>query len=290
MPITLADIQRWDPSAVREVSKALAKRGASVADVRAGLSKLPLIASWQGSGGDAARASLDKLSSYLAAHGEEMARVSAATGNAADEIERVRAALQHIQSDARREGFSIDPTTGAVTPLDKAKVGDPIYALQQADLETRIKELLAAANKADADLARAIASAGSDATAAGQPETRPDVLEALSKPLPDDPKQFHDLWEKLTPEERDMLYRRDHSIGNHNGMPTIDRDYYNRLALGDELNQAQTAQAEADALKNQHPDWANGRNVSLPNKPGAIFDDRLKYEAWQRQYNDALNR
>jgi Alpha/beta hydrolase len=63
----------------------------------------------------------------------------------------------------------------------------------------------------------------------------------------------------------------------------------NRLALGDELNQAQAAQARADALKNQHPDWARGQNIPPPNKPGAIFDDRLKYEAWQRQYTDALN-
>lgn len=289
MPVTLADVERWDALAVRDVSKALAKRGASAGEVRAGLTKLPLIASWQGSGGDAARASLDKLSAYLAAHGEEMARVSTATGNAADEIERVRATLQRIQSDARQEGFSIDLATGEVTPLDKARVGDPIYALQQADLEVRIKDLLAAANKADTDLAQAIASAGSDANTAGQPETRPDVLDALSKPLPDDPEQFHDLWEKLTPEEKDALYQRDHSIGNHNGMPTVDRDYYNRLALGDELNQAQAAQAQADALRRQHPDWAQGQRVPPPNKPGAIFDDRLKYEEWQRQYNGALN-
>ena len=90
-------------------------------------------------------------------------------------------------------------------------------------------------------------------------------------------------------EQKDALYQRDHSIGNHNGMPTVDRDYYNRLALGDELNQAQAAQGRADALKNQHPDWAQGQNVPPPNKPGAMFDDRLKYEAWQRQYNEALN-
>ncbi|HKP42118.1 alpha/beta hydrolase [Mycobacterium sp.] len=289
MTVGLADIDRWDPSAVREVSKALAKRGASADEVKAGLGKLPLIASWQGSGGDAARASLDKLSAFLASHGEEMARVSSATGNAADEIERVRASWQKIQGDAQHEGFSIDRATGEVTPLDKSRIGDPIYMLQQADLETRIKQLLASANAADADLARAIATAGDDANKAGQPETRPDVLDALSKPLPDDPKQFHDLWDKLTPEEKDALYQRDHSIGNHNGMPTVDRDYYNRLALGDELNRAQAAQAQADALRNQHPDWANGQNIPPPNKPGAIFDDRLKYEAWQRQYDAATN-
>jgi hypothetical protein len=289
MAITLADIEKWDAAAIREVSKALAKRGASADEVRTGLTKLPLIASWQGSGGDAARASLDKLSAFLASHGEEMARVSAATGNAADEIEGIRAMLQRIQSDAQREGFSIDMATGKVTPLNKGLVGDPMYFLQQADLETRISQLLVAANNADAGLAQAIASAGSDAATAGLPETRPDVLEALSRLLPDDPKQFHDLWAKLTPEEMDALYHRDHSIGNHDGMPAVDRDYYNRPALDGELQQAQAAQAAADALKNQHPDWASGHNIPPPNKPGAIFDDRLRYEAWQRQYDAAIN-
>ncbi|MGH3643217.1 MAG: alpha/beta hydrolase [Mycobacterium sp.] len=289
MPVTLADIQRWDASAIRDVSTALAKRGASADEVKTGLSKLPLIATWQGSGGDAARASLDKLSAYLAAHGEEMARVATATNNSADEIEAVKATLQRINSDAVRDGFHIDAETGEVTPLNTGMVGDPIYALQQADLETRIKDLLATADTADADLARAISTAGDDAANAGRPETRPDVLEALSKPLPDDPKQFEDLWEKLTPEEKDGLYQRDHSIGNHDGMPTVDRDYYNRQTLGDELTQAQTAQAQADALKNQHPDWANGQNIPPPFGPGAAIEGRGKYDAWKREYDSALN-
>ena len=290
MSLTLADIERWDTSAIHDVSTALAKRGTSANDVKAGLSKLPLIASWQGSGGDAARASLDRLGAFLAAHGEEMARVSSATGNAADEIDRIKSSWQGIKSDAIHEGFSIDPVSGEVTPLNKGMIGDPMYMMEQADLETRIKQVLAAANAADADLARAITSAGNDAAAAGSPETRPDVLAALARPLPDDPNQFRDLWNKLTPEEKDALYRRDHLIGKHGGMPSYDRDYYNRLTLADELHQAQVAQGQADALRNQHQDWANGQNIPPPNKPGAIFDDRLKYEAWQRQYTDALSR
>jgi hypothetical protein len=283
MSLTLADIERWDASAIHDVSKALAKRGASANDVRDGLGKLPLIASWQGSGGDAARASLDKLSAYLAAHGLEMARLSSATGESADEIERVKASLQRIKGDAEQEGFSIDMSTGEVTPLHPDMVGDPIYALQQADLEVRIKELLAAANTADAELAAAITTAGE------VPSGQPPVPDVLSQPLPDAPQQFHDFWERLTPEQKEALYQRDHSIGNRDGMPVVDRDYFNRQALTDGMTQAQGSQATADALRNQHPDWANGQNIPPPNKPGAIFDDRLKYEAWQRQYDSARN-
>jgi hypothetical protein len=286
MPITLADVERWDGWAVREVSEALAKRGASADEVRAGLSKLPLIASWQGSGGDAARASLDKLSTYLATHGLEMARVSAATGEAAADIDRIKASLQGIKGDAQQQGFSIDLATGAVTPLHPDLVGDPIYALQQADLETRIKELLAAANTADAELAQAITTSSGEAA---DTPPNPQVVDALSKPLPEDPQQFHDLWEQLTPEQKHALYQRDHAIGNHDGMPAVDRDYFNRLALTDQLAQAESSQAKADALRNEHPDWANGQNIPPPNKPGAIFDDRLQYEAWQGQFDAARN-
>lgn len=285
MGLTLADIDRWDASTLREVASALGKRGASVNDVRSGLTKLPLIESWQGGGGEAARASLDKLSAYLASHGEEMARVSSATRASADEIEGVKSTLHRIYEDARAEGFSIDPVTGEVTATDQSKVGDPLYALQQADLEVRIKDLLVAADEADDGLARAITDAG-EHSAGTDP---PDVRDALSKPVPDDPNKFRDFWEGLMPEERDALYQRDPTIANHNGMPAVDQDYYNRQTLDRELPQAQAAQARAEALKAQHPDWADGKNIPPPNKPGAIFDDRLKYEAWQRELNSAQN-
>ncbi|BBU21999.1 alpha/beta hydrolase [Mycobacterium xenopi] len=120
-------------------------------------------------------------------------------------------------------------------------------------------------------------------------DDRPEIQDALSKPLPDDPDKLHDLWEKLTPQERDWLYQHDHSLGNHDGLPAVDRDRYNRLTLGEELAQAQAAATEADALQAQHPDWAQGKNIPQPNEPGAIFQDRLDYEAWQRRYDAARN-
>src|SRR5882757_11296867 len=122
MAITLADIDRWDPGAVREVSTALGKRGASADEVRGGLGKLPMIATWQGSGGDAARAALDKLSKHLAAHADEMAAIASATNKSADEIEAVKETLKGIYRDDRSEGFSIDSATGTVTPLEPESV------------------------------------------------------------------------------------------------------------------------------------------------------------------------
>ncbi len=284
MPLTLADIDRWDASSIREVAAALGKRGASAEDVRAGLARLPLIASWQGSGGDAARASLDRLSAYLADHSEEMVRVSSAARSGADEVEGLKSMLHRIYDDARAQGFSIDPVGGTVTPTNESLFGDPLYALQQADLEVRIRDLLAAAETADAGLAQAITSAGEHADPA---RDQPSVGEALTQPVPEAPEQFSDFWDGLTPEQREALFQRDPLIANHDGMPSVDRDFYNRQRLPEELARAQAAQARADALRGQHPDWANGEKIPPENKPGAIFHDRPKYEAWQREYDKA---
>lgn len=118
-----------------------------------------------------------------------------------------------------------------------------------SELEARLGKVLADANTADADLARAITAADHDAT--GPAETRPDVRAALSGPLPDDPEQFHDLWDKLSPQEKDWLYSQDHSIGNHPGMPWdpndhLGKDHYNQLHL---LELRQNAQADVDSLQ-----------------------------------------
>jgi Alpha/beta hydrolase len=110
----------------------------------------------------------------------------------------------------------------------------------------------------------------------------------LDQPLPEDPQQFADFWRSLSKEQKDYLYGTDHNIGNHPGMPVGDDDYpgsdhYNRLNLADPLSRAQAAAAQADALRAQHPDWANGQNL-----PRNIADAE-QYAAWQRQYSSALN-
>lgn len=124
----------------------------------------------------------------------------------------------------------------------------------------------------------------------GYDETGIRAVEGPLSPLPDqpdDPKQFTPVWNSLTPAQKDEEFRRNPMIGNHDGMPAVDRDHYNQLNLASELSKAQAAAAQADALRTQHPDWAAGKNIPHPNEPGAIFDDRLAYEAWQRQYDAA---
>lgn len=95
--------------------------------------------------------------------------------------------------------------------------------------------------------------------------------------LPDDPTQFTQVWNSLTQEQKDAEYNRNHFIGNHPGMPFVDRDHYNRLHLP-ELQNAN--QADLDRLRAQHPDWANGSEPFFPSR---------EYRNWKAQW-DAANR
>ncbi|MDV6274413.1 alpha/beta hydrolase [Rhodococcus erythropolis] len=57
-----------------------------------------------------------------------------------------------------------------------------------------------------------------------------DILDGRST-LPGTPIELHRLWESLTPSEKDALARWDPSIGSRDGLPALDRDYYNRRYL-----------------------------------------------------------
>ncbi|KAA8961790.1 MAG: hypothetical protein F6Q13_12410 [Mycobacterium sp.] len=191
--------------------------------------------------------------------------------------------------------MSIDALGNTIVP-SSTFTGPPMAAvIAQQQLQPRLDAILAEANTVDAELAAAINMADGDAPVpAGPHDNRPEIQDALSKPLPEDPTQFYALWTRLSPQEKDWLYAHDHNIGNHPGMPCdppdhLGADHYNQLNLADQLGRARAAAAQADALQAQHPDWAQGKNIPHPNEPGAIFDDRLAYEAWQRHYDAARN-
>lgn len=57
-----------------------------------------------------------------------------------------------------------------------------------------------------------------------------DILDGRST-FPGTPTELHRLWESLTPNEKDALARWDPSIGSRDGLPALDRDYYNRRYL-----------------------------------------------------------
>jgi hypothetical protein len=173
----------------------------------------------------------------------------------------VQSELRTLRADATELHMTIDPASSRVVPNSTFN-GPPMEAvIAEMQLQPRLDKILAEANAVDSELAAAINMAEGNAPApAGPHENRPEIRDALSKPLPDDPKQFGDLWKQLTPEEKDWLYSRDHNIGNHPGMPWdpsdpqdannfhLGRDHYNQLHLP-ELQA--NAQADVDRLQTQ---------------------------------------
>jgi hypothetical protein len=287
--VSVADIERWSAGDVREVFHAASSRAQAVQDAADGLADLPTFQSWGGQAADAARNALGKTRADLDAHGTEALAVANAARRAADEIERIKSELASLKADAAALGMVIDEVAGTVVP--GPTVRNPMEAeLKMMQLQPRLDKIVAEANVVDTALANAISMAGGTTPL---PPVGPHP-EIPDRPPPEDPTQFADYWRSLSREQKDYLYSRDHNIGNHPGMPAGDddypgADYYNRLHLPEQLKKAEAAQAHADALAAQNPDWAAGQHIPEPNKPGAIFDDRLKYEAWQREYDAARN-
>lgn len=290
MTLTVLDIERWNAGDVREVFHAAISRAQAAKDAADGLATLPAFATWGGEAAEAAKDAIGQTRKDLDAHGNEAQAVANAARHAADEIERIKSELATLKADAQSLGMEIDPVAGTVVP--GPSVRNPMEAeLKEMQLQPRLDKIVADANLVDVALANAINMAGGK-TPIPSSGPHPQIPD---RPPPDDPTQFADYWRSLSKEQKDYLYSQDHNIGNHPGMPAGDdqhpaADYYNKLNLADQLATSQAAASEADALRAQHPDWAAGQNIPAPNKPGAIFDNRLKYEAWQRQLNDALGR
>jgi Alpha/beta hydrolase len=240
----VADIDRWSAESVRTVFHAAEARGHATLDASRRLGLLSVFEGWEGVTAETRKHTNAAIRQDLDAHGYESLAVARAAGKAADAIEHVQSELRTLRHDAAELQMTIDPLTNKVVPSATFN-GPAIAALIAAtQLQPRLNAILWHANAIDAELATAINMAD------GEPRITPGPHD--NRPLPDDPKKFNELWNRLTPQEKDGLYRQDHNIGNHAGMPwnpTDDRgkDHYNRLHLWELVQQT-----EADVDRMQH--------------------------------------
>ncbi|MGV9674540.1 alpha/beta hydrolase [Nocardia sp. NPDC003482] len=192
------------------------------------------------------------------------------------------ALLTLVDHEIPKAGMTVDNAGNVTAPRVPAVAGaiDPALASimqrnldgQATSLQSRLKKLLTQFGTTETTAAQAITTAIGQL---GQYEKHPDgppispqvqaILDGKAQ-LPTDPKQLHDLWEKLTPAEKDALYARDPFLGNRNGIPQADRDHYNRRTLVD--LRADT-QRRLDEL--------------LAHKP----TDKTQLDAWQKQVEAA---
>jgi uncharacterized coiled-coil protein SlyX len=244
--LTVADIDLWSADAVRAVSHAADRRGRICLDAAGAMA---LDETWVGAKAEARQYTNAAIRDDLTAHGIEVQQVARAAREAADHIAHLQARLAALRLDAAELDISIDSLTNTVHPASDIT----------EQLQRQLNIIVAEANSTDRELAGAIVAADDP-----PPDHRPQIRRALSEPLPDDPRQFNELWSRLNPDQKDWLFRRDDSIGNRAGMPwdppdRLGKDHYNRLHL-DELERRsrsdvdQLGRSIAELLQGHHTD------------------------------------
>ncbi|MBU3062871.1 alpha/beta hydrolase family protein [Nocardia sp. NEAU-G5] len=253
---TVDQIRATNPEALLTTSKTLTTKNRTFSSIldqmRRGVDDT--MSSWKGDG--AAAASATSLANHLAGSALATA-VDAqieALGNAAAALGPARQTVVTYDDQAKAAGCTVAPD-GHVTP---PTIFRPITSPANPDLTTMVKLMAQAAadeqaREIESHLVPAVASFNElDAAAAIAISDASQAIAALAKnpnaePLPAsfqplragltlifhaaDPKQFHDWWVTLTPAEKDALAAADPAIGNIDGMPSVDRDHYNRLYL-----------------------------------------------------------
>jgi Alpha/beta hydrolase len=294
--LTVADIDRWRADAVREVFHAARTRGHATLEAARELASLAVFDTWQGATAQARRHSSASIRSDLDAHGNESLAVARAAGRAADDIAHVQSQLSALRRDAAELQMTIDCRTDKVVPSSNFD-GPPTAALiAEIQLQRRLDAIVAEANSADHELAYAIDMADGDSPVPPGPhDNRPLIQDSLSRPLPDDPKQFNELWNQLSSDEKDWLYSQDHDIGNHAGMPWdspdhLGKDHYNRLHLAE-----CTQQSGLDVARVQHdieqlmaePNVDDGTLYALQSQLDAARQKFAGYQAVQASLTSA---
>jgi hypothetical protein len=294
--LTVADIDRWSADAVREVFHAAVARGQATLEAAHQLHSLAVFDTWQGATAQARRHAGASIRLDLDAHGNESLAVARAAGKAADDIARVQSALTTLRRDAAELEMTIDRATNTVMALSNFG-GPPMAALiAEMQLQRRLDAIVAEADSADQELASAIDMADGDRPVPPGPhDNRPRIREALSGPLPGDPKQFNALWNQLSREEKDWLYSQDHSVGNHPGMPWdppdhLGKDHYNRLHLAELELQSQSnvdeIQRNIDALTSV-PQVDDGALYALQSHMSAATNRLAGYAAVRANVDSA---
>ncbi|MFA4083611.1 TNT domain-containing protein [Mycobacteroides salmoniphilum] len=155
MSLSLADIKRADVQSFRDVASALDGMATANSDMKSGVGRLPIAGdAWKGVSGDAAHHELDGFGRLLEGSADAKKGAAAKIRRAADEFEGVKQLLTKIEQDASKGKFTIDMSTGKVTPPS----GD--YDKSELDyLTNTLKQIQAAGDAANADLAAAVKAA-----------------------------------------------------------------------------------------------------------------------------------
>lgn len=192
MVLTVADVERWNAGAVREVFHAATARGNATLEASRQLGTLAVFDTWEGQTAEARKHANATIRQDLDAHGNESFAVAMAASKAADDIEHVQSELRTLKHDAAELHMTIDSLTNRLVPAsDKTLAPEALVAM--LELQPRLDKILAEANAVDAELAAAINMADGDAPLPEGPRVQFDPR----NPFVDDPRFGH--WVNVTP-------------------------------------------------------------------------------------------
>ena len=235
MTLSPADIDRWDPEALRAVSVAAATRARSAARVSEALAQLPAMPVWSGVAARAAREAIDMTRLILDTHAEEARTVARASDKAAGDIEVLKSKLRNLDDDADAANVIIDRVTGTVLSNNGFRV-DPAQFISEAELiQARLDEILAQADTIDTELAQAVSAAGIAFP----------IVQARA--VPDPPESTKMWWDSLSRYAKDQILERNpEELGNRDGIPATDRSTANVKAMANDLRRIEYAVFEHD--------------------------------------------
>lgn len=221
MPISLADIQRWDPEQINEVANAAAARARTSREKADELRNLSAFTTWSGDAADEAQEAITESRTKLELSAQEAFLVSLGASRAYQEAQAVTTEVRDVLAyAAETPAVEINTLTNTVIAPDTTGWAPEDVATAEAkiaELEGRITAALAHAEATDADLARVLSTAtgdddvnvGTDAQGPDDRERRQASAKAFEEVFGRPPTSAAD-WttaEALNPNSYDPLYQ-----------------------------------------------------------------------------------
>ena len=261
MSLTVEDVQRWDPGAVRAVGDAARTRAQTSIDTA---NVLPRFPDWTGPGSEEAKQALEKTRRALMRDADAALAAAGSADAAAVNVQIVKDNLQQVLNTARDCGMVVDPVAGTVRPAPPSTALPNDWHNAEV-LQQAIQQVLAQANTVDQQLAAAMDRA--DDVVDVPPEARP-------IPLPPPAASTEDVeqwWKSLSQKDRERLVAEHPAeVGNLNGIPAAARDTINQQVLTDDLNRIADTAAQHGVLDEQV--------LANPGFYGLSADDVTRYD------------
>ncbi|MER2224780.1 MAG: hypothetical protein ABS976_24630, partial [Rhodococcus sp. (in: high G+C Gram-positive bacteria)] len=242
---TVSQLREWSPEKLRTSASELIEidRQIEVLGDDSGRSVDAVREFWQGQASSAAAVLWSGISLSSSRLSIAVRVVADLYGGAANTIGVARKSVLNLVEEATLEhGLTVSDSGAVSAPAPKQpwNVADVMQDSENATAAQIFQQKISTAltllddqdNRAATALGEAFREIGS--LLGSQPDslgrTVVDILDGRST-LPGTPAELHRLWETLSPGEKDALARWDPSIGSLDGLPALDRDYYNRRYL-----------------------------------------------------------